>query len=85
MITAFSKKIDMSWMFNGMNNLTSLDASNFDTSNVTDMTGMFAGNINFSTINYSNDFIHKGSATTNNMYTNCPANKPTHESWNEVF
>jgi len=38
-----SEVTDMSYMFLGLNSLTSLDVSNFDTRNVTNMVGMFAG------------------------------------------
>ena len=36
-----TKVTDMSYMFNGCNNLSSLDLSYFNTTNVTDMSGMF--------------------------------------------
>ena len=40
----------MNGMFYGCSNLTSLDLSNFDTSNVTNMTYMFRGCVNLKTI-----------------------------------
>ena len=38
-----AKVTDMSGMFSNTNALTSLDVSNFNTSNVTDVCGMFGG------------------------------------------
>ncbi len=76
---------NMSGMFNGMNNLTSLDLSSFNTSNVTDMSHMFENTSNLNSIIYSENFVHKEDTIIEGMYTDCPANKPTHESWNNLF
>ena len=46
---------ESSWsMFSGMNSLTSLDLSNFDTSKVMDMSGMFASSSNLTSLDLSN-------------------------------
>ena len=44
----------MSYMFYGMANLTTLDLSNFDTSQVTNMEYMFSRMSNLTTLNFSN-------------------------------
>ena len=41
-------------MFSSMSNLTTLDLSHFDTSNVASMSGMFSGMTNLTTLNLSN-------------------------------
>ena len=46
---------ESSWsMFSGMNSLTSLNLSNFDTSKVMDMSGMFASSSNLTSLDLSN-------------------------------
>lgn len=83
------KVTDMGGMFGASYNLTYLDISNFDTRNVTKfytgVYGMFGGSNKLETIVYGENFIKKEGADTTKMFTNCPANKPTHESWNGVF
>ncbi len=76
---------NMRSMFSSMVSLTSLDLSSFNTSNVKDMGWMFVGSSKLSSINYGSNFIRKENANISTMYRNCPANKPTHESWNNVF
>ena len=49
-----SQVTNMSHMFSGMSNLTTLNLSNFDTSKVTDMGSMFFGMSNLITIDLSN-------------------------------
>jgi len=80
-----SKVTDMSDMFCYMSNLTNLDLSSFDTSKVTNMNEMFCESKKLSTITYGADFVHKENAIIDDMFLNCPANKPTHESWNGLF
>jgi len=72
---------DMSFMFSEMSSLTSLDISSFDTSNETDMSFMFSNSSNLDTIIYGNNFIKNFDSNVENMFNNCPANKPTHSSW----
>ncbi len=83
----------MEGMFYGMSNLTQLDISHFNTQNVwyfgndinnTHLEGMFQNTPKLTNIIYSNEFVHNEIATVGDMYTNCSANKPTHESWNGV-
>ena len=45
---------DMSWMFYGVHQLTSLNLSNFDTNNVTNMSAMFAGANSLTSLDLSN-------------------------------
>ncbi len=79
-----SKVTDMSSMFEGMSNVTNLNLSNFDTSNVTNMQDMFQYNSNLTNIVYGNNFIKNSELNINYMYYQCPANKPTHSSWDGV-
>ena len=71
----------MNGMFNGLNSLTSLDVSNFDTRNVMDMSWMFLNNSQLTSIIYGENFIRKSNSNITDMFYNCPANKPTHSSW----
>ncbi len=80
-----SNVINMSYMFMHVSNLTTLDVSHFDTSNVTDMSSMFFGNIQLTNITYGDNFVYANSATITDMYSNCPANKPTDPSWDGVI
>ena len=80
-----SKVTNMWSMFLGMSNLTSLNLSSFNTSKVTNMNEMFCESKKLSTITYGADFVHKENAIIDDMFLNCPANKPTHESWNGLF
>ncbi len=93
-----SNVTNMGGMFYRMSNLTHLNISSFDTSNVNDYGGgfhyyddeddlyggMFNNTPQLENIVYGDNFVHKENAVTDGMYTNCPANKPTHESWNGV-
>ena len=86
-----SNVTDMSGMFYNCSSLTNLDISSFNTSNVatfgggnTISSGMFSRCQNLAEIKYGNNFIYKEGATTINMFYSCPANKPTHSSWNNV-
>jgi len=76
------KVTDMFCMFSGCTNLTYLDLSNFNTIKVTNMSYMFSDSINLTTITYSENFIYVEGVNVEFMFNNCPANKPTHESWN---
>ena len=58
--------------------------NNFNTSNVQDMNAMFYIASKLKNITYGENFIHKEGAYIGNMFLYCPANKPTHESWNGV-
>jgi len=75
---------NMRHMFNGMYSLTNLNLSSFDTSNATDMQSMFQYNRNLTNIVYGNNFIKNSELNINYMYYQCPANKPTHSSWDGV-
>ena len=79
-----SKVGNMYSMFNGCSKLKSLNLSGFDISNVDEMRLLFEGCSNLILIEYGDKFILKEGANTAEMFVNCPANKPTHESWNGV-
>jgi len=72
-------------MFYSCDSLKALDLSSFDTRNVTNMSYMFGYNRNLTNINYGDDFIHKDGANIEEIFINCPANKPTHTSWNGLL
>ena len=76
---------NMRSMFSGMSSVTNIDISNFNTSKVTDVSDMFLNDTNLTNITYGDMFIYKENLSIYNMYNNCPANKPTHESWNGIF
>ena len=65
-----SKMTDMSYMFYGNINLTSLDLSNFDTKNVTNMKGMFERLENLQFLNISN-FNTLNVTDMSEMFMNC--------------
>jgi len=65
-----SKMTDMSYMFYGNINLTSLDLSNFDTNNVTNMKGMFERLENLQFLNISN-FNTLNVTDMSEMFMNC--------------
>ena len=66
-----SNVIDMSWMFGLSTNLITLDVSNFDTSKVTNMHGMFEGCNNLKTI-YANDNFDTTNVTeSGDMFYGC--------------
>lgn len=71
-------------MFCEIENITNIDLSTFDTQSVTNMGNMFSGASALNTITYGDNFIHKENSTTSSMFNNCPANKPTHLSWEGV-
>ena len=75
---------NMRHMFNGMYSLTNLNLSSFDTSNATDMQSMFQYNRNLTNIVYGNNFSKNSELNITYMYSDCPANKPTHSSWDDV-
>ena len=75
----------MSGMFSGMESLTALDLSNFDTSNVTNMSGMFYHSSSLNNITYGNGFVYANTANVSNMFHNCPANRPTDPSWEGII
>jgi len=76
---------DMGAMFKNCDSLTSLNLSNFDTSNVSKTDEMFSSSLKLTSIIYGSKFIRKSGSTVNQMYLNCPANKPTDASWNGAF
>ena len=80
-----SKVTNMNYMFAENDHLITLNINGFDTNNVIDMYGMFMYSPELREIKYGENFIHNLNAITTNIYYNCPANKPTHESWNSVF
>ncbi len=80
--------IDMGSMFWNCSNLKTLDLSGFDTRNVTRFAGvygMFGNCSRLTSVQYGENFVYKEGATLGAMFYNCPANKPTHESWNGVI
>lgn len=79
-----SQVTSMSSMFYGCSGLTSLDLSNFVTSKVTNMVDMFQDCTNLANITYGQNFVYANEASVNDMFFNCSANKPTHESWNGI-
>jgi surface protein len=60
----------MASMFRDCNNLTTLDLSNFDTSNVTDMSEMFANGTSLTTLDLSS-FATSNVTNTRSMFTGC--------------
>ena len=61
----------MGCMFYKCSSLTSLDVSNFDTSNVTDMDSMFYGCSKLKTIYASNKFNTSQVSDSNYMFSYC--------------
>jgi len=79
-----TKVTDMSAMFDRCSSLTSLNLNNFNTTNVTDMDGMFYECSILEEIIYGDNFIYANNAKVNSMFYYCPANRPTHSSWDGV-
>ena len=61
---------DLTNMFNGCENLTSLDLSNFSSNKITNVTDMFKNNKKLAIIVASSSFVVKGK-TGNEMFLNC--------------
>ena len=61
---------DMSNMFLGCRNLTSLDVTNFNTENVTDMSNMFLGCLNLTSLDVTN-FNTENVTDMSSMFQNC--------------
>jgi len=82
---------NMSGIFSGCSSLTELNLSNFNTSQVQGterLSGfyhMFWGCSKLNTINYGDNFVYANDATVEDMFYNCSANKPTHESWTGIL
>ena len=78
-------------MFSSMSNLTTLDLSHFDTSNVASMSGMFSGMTNLTTLNLSNFDTSKATnmgsmfADTHNLTTLNLSNFDTSQVTNMNF
>ena len=87
-VTCNGSVTTMASLFSGCENLTSIDLSNFDTSNVTDMRDMFYGCSNLTTIK---GVLDMKSCTEENyyfMFYKCPKlrgvkikNPPTDTDW----
>ena len=75
---------NMQHMFAGVNN-KELDLTNFNTKKATNMSYMFSDSINLTTITYSENFIYVEGVNVEFMFNNCPANKPTDESWSGIL
>jgi len=82
------KVTNMGAMFYGCKNLTFLDLSGFHTLNVTNSNyvykgfqSMFDNCSKLTKIEYGSNFIYANDANVTSMFSSCPANKPTHESW----
>lgn len=72
-------------MFQGLINLTTLDLSSFDTTNVTNMNNMFANTTNLQSITFGPKFVHKPDATTSGMFSGCPSlDRPSGDTWTDV-
>lgn len=65
------KSDSMSYMFEGCENLISIDISNFDTSNVTDMSRMFSGCYKLETIELGDGFDTSNLKSAHNMFYYC--------------
>ena len=72
-------------MFRDVSLLTTLDLSSFDMRNVTTLNFMFYNTSSLANVVYGSLFVKGESATTNYMYTNSIANKPTDSSWDGAF
>jgi len=46
---------------------------------------MFSNCTSLPNITYGTNFVHKADMDSTDMFLNCPANKPTHESWSGVL
>jgi len=75
----------MNNMFYGCSSLTSLDLNDFNTLNVTRTDSMFQDCSSLKNINYGENFVNLNNIYIEDMFLNCPANKPEHESWNGVL
>ena len=62
---------NMEFMFDGCNNLTALNVSNFDTKNVKRMDWMFYNCSNLTTIYVSEKFVTTACEISENMFKNC--------------
>lgn len=71
--------------FQNMENLEYLNLSGFNTFNVETFFQTFMGNTKLTTIVYGENFVNNLEGVDNSTFRNCPANKPTHESWNNKF
>ena len=80
-----SNVTDMSDMFSYMEALIELDVSSFDTSNVTDMSWMFYDSSSLTNITYGSKFIYANTADVSDMFSSCPANRPTDSSWEGII
>ncbi len=85
------KVTNMAAIFDDCRSLTFLDLSGFNTLNVTNSNYVYKGfqymfnNCSKLTeIIYGENFIHRNDADVTPMFINCPANKPTHESWSGI-
>jgi surface protein len=61
----------MSGMFSNCKSLQELDLGQFDTSNVTNMTEMFAEDSELKTIYASDSFVIGNKIKSDNMFLNC--------------
>ncbi|MBO7433567.1 MAG: BspA family leucine-rich repeat surface protein, partial [Salinivirgaceae bacterium] len=70
-----SEVTDMSYMFDGCTNLTSLDLNKFNTAKVIGMDYMFDGCTNLETILVANDWTTTSVTTSDNMFNGCTSLK----------
>ena len=68
---------NMKSMFSDCIRITHIDISNFNTTLVKDMSKMFYNCSNLTSLNYSNLFKPKENAKYDNMFDNCPLDKPS--------
>ena len=80
-----SNVANMNSMFFAMESLIELNLSSFNTSNVTNMSQMFSNSSSLNNITYGNNFVYANNANVFQMFSNCPANKPTDPSWEGII
>ncbi|MFQ9514516.1 MAG: BspA family leucine-rich repeat surface protein [Eubacterium sp.] len=71
-----SKVQNMNYMFSNCSNLKELNLSSFDTISTRYMNSMFESCSELKTITYGNKFTNYNLVSNNNMFENCPANRP---------
>ena len=61
----------LAYMFNGCQNLTELDLTGFNTTNISDMSNLFAGCSKLETIYVSDDFVTTSVTASDDMFDGC--------------
>ena len=65
-------------------NIQTLNLTNWDTSNVCIFKNMFKRAKKLTNIIYGSKFIYANNANAENMFYDCPANRPTDTSWSNA-